>query len=192
MLRLGDIIFSLDILEKKFCCDLPACMGHCCLYGDSGAPLSADEVKILDTIWPVVKPYMNIYGIRAVDELGTSVSDFENENVTPLVDNRECAYSIQEEGIYTCAIEKAWKDGKIEFRKPLSCHLFPARVKHFGSFTAVNYQELQVCAPAREKGEGKGVYLHEFLREPLERALGKHVYPELAAAALELKKRGKK
>jgi hypothetical protein len=188
MLRIADTIFSFDVLEKKFSCDLPQCLGNCCRYGDSGAPLSLDEVKVLDEIWPVVKPYMRNEGIKAVENYGTSAKDFENENVTPLINNEECAYAILENNIFMCSIEKAWADGKIAFRKPLSCHLFPVRIKQFSGFRAVNYQELQICSAARDKGSREGVYVYEFLKEPLIRAIGEEVYSELCIAAVELKK----
>jgi hypothetical protein len=188
MLRIADTIFSFDVLEKKFSCDLPQCLGNCCRYGDSGAPLSLDEVKVLDEIWPVVKPYMRNEGIKAVENYGTSVKDFENENVTPLINNEECAFAILENNVFICSIEKAWADGKIVLRKPLSCHLFPVRIKQFSGFRAVNYQELQICSAARDKGSREGVYVYEFLKEPLIRAIGEEVYSELCIAAVELKK----
>ncbi len=189
MLRISDTIFSPDILEKKFCCDLKACLGSCCRYGDSGAPLSEPETKILDGIWADVKPYLRPEGIAAIESKGRSTKDFENDWVTPLIGNEECAYTILHDGIYMCGIEKAWHDRKISFRKPLSCHLFPARIKYYSNFTAVNYQEIPICSPALKKGRKDGIYLYEFLREPLIRALGKEQYDELCIAASELKKR---
>lgn len=191
MLRIDDTIFSLDLLEKKFICDLPKCFGNCCRYGDSGAPLLKEEVDILEDILPEIKPYLNQEGTDVIENVGTSVTDFENEKVTPLVNNEECAYSIIKDNIFMCAIEKAWIDGKIDFRKPLSCHLFPVRVKQFPSFRAVNYQEISICSAARKSGNEKGVYVYEFLKEPLIRAFGENVYSELCIAATELRKQGK-
>lgn len=188
MLRIDDTIFSLDILEKKFCCDLPECMGNCCRYGDSGAPLSNNEVHILDNIWMEVKPYLRIQGIAAIEEKGRSVIDFENDIVTPLIGNEECAYSIMDDNILMCGIEKAWSEGKTSFRKPLSCHLFPARIKYYADFVAVNYEELAICSPARNRGAAEGVYVYEFLKEPLIMALGENIYKELCIAAEELRK----
>ncbi|MDQ1297384.1 MAG: hypothetical protein QG611_1366 [Bacteroidota bacterium] len=186
MLRIGDTIFSFDVLEKKFICDLPDCLGSCCRYGDSGAPLSDSEVQILDEIWPVVKEYLRPEGVRVIEESGTSINDFENEKVTPLINNEECAYTIIKDNIYMCAIEKAWTDGKISFQKPLSCHLFPVRIKHYSDFRTVNYQELAICSAACEKGNEESVYVYEFLKEPLIRALGEDIYNELCIAAKEL------
>ena len=188
MLRIDDTIFSLDILEKKFCCDLPACQGNCCRYGDSGAPLADQEVAILDRIWLEVKPYLRPEGIAAIEKKGCSMKDFENDNVTPLIGDAECAYTIIKDGILLCGIEKAWSEGKISFQKPLSCHLFPVRVKNYSEFKAVNYVELAICSPARRSGEGKGLYVYEFLREPLIRAIGNEMYDDLCIAAEELRK----
>jgi len=185
MLRIGDTIFSLDILEKKFRCDLPQCLGNCCRYGDSGAPLTEEETDILDKIWPEVKFYLRSEGISVIEREGTSTTDFENDKVTPLIGNAECAYTILEENIFMCGIEKAWAEGKISFKKPLSCHLFPARIKNYTGFRAVNYQELSICHPAVECGRRETVYVYEFLKDPLIRALGEETYNELCIAAEE-------
>ncbi|MCX6333268.1 MAG: DUF3109 family protein [Bacteroidia bacterium] len=189
MLRIGNVIFSLDILEKKFVCDLSDCHGRCCRDGDSGAPLSDEEVAVLDEIWPVVKEYLRPEGIMAVEAQGTSTTDFENDKITPLISNAECAYTMIENGIYRCGIEKAWAEEKISFQKPLSCHLFPVRMKKFTGFLAVNYQELPICSGARRRGTDEGVYVYEFLKEPLIRAVGEKVYSELCIAAKELRMR---
>jgi hypothetical protein len=188
MLRIGDTIFSFDILEKKFRCNLPLCLGNCCRYGDSGAPLSAAEAHILDDIWTEVRPYLRPEGVASIEEKGRSITDFENERVTPLIGNEECAYTIVKDSILMCGIEKAWTDGKIEFRKPLSCHLFPVRIKYYSDFRAVNYEELAICSAARQAGVSEGIYVYEFLREPLIRALGDELYKDLCIAATKLRK----
>jgi hypothetical protein len=188
MFRIGDTIFSLDVLEKKFKCDLPQCLGNCCRYGDSGAPISNAEVRILDEIWPFVRNYIRTEGISIIEKVGTSIIDFENERVTPLIGNEECAYTVIDRDILKCGIEKAWDDGKISFRKPLSCHLFPVRIKHFSDFKAVNYQELAICSSAHETGGSEGIYVYEFLKEPLIRALGEKMYGEICIAAKEINK----
>ena len=188
MLRIDDTIFSFDILEKKFRCNLPLCYGNCCLYGDSGAPLSVSETLILEEIWPEVKPYLRPEGVAAIEENGTSIVDFENDKVTPLIEKKECAYTVIKDNIFMCGIEQAWSDGKIEFRKPLSCHLFPVRIKYYSDFRAVNYEELAICSTARNSGLEESIYVYEFLKEPLIRALGEELYKELCIAAVELRK----
>jgi hypothetical protein len=188
MLRIGDTIFSFDILEKRFKCNLPECLGNCCRYGDSGAPLMESEVIILHEIWSKIKPYLRPEGIKVIEKKGTSTADAEYEFVTPLIGKEECAYTILDGNIFMCGIEKAWSEGKINFRKPLSCHLFPVRIKQFSDFRAVNYEEWSVCSSACDKGREEGVYIYEFLKEPLIRALGEETYKELCIAATELRK----
>ncbi len=188
MLRIDDIIFSFDLLEKKFRCNLPICLGNCCRYGDSGAPLSEEETRILEDIFEEIRPFMRPEGIAAVEEQGTGILDADNDMVTPLIDNEECAYTVLSDNIFMCGIEKAWSAGRISFQKPLSCHLFPARVKYYSDFIAVNYTELDMCAPALEKGIADGIYVYEFLKGPLIRAFGKKVYNELCTAAEELRR----
>jgi Protein of unknown function (DUF3109) len=188
MLRIKNTIFSFDILEKKFRCNLPACLGNCCRYGDSGAPLSDEEAHLLEDIYDKILLYLRPEGIETIAEKGTSVTDFENEQVTPLIGNEECAYTNKDGEIFLCAIEQAWSDGKISFRKPVSCHLFPVRIKNYSDFRAVNYEELAICSPARSLGEKDSIYVYEFLKEPLTRALGEELYNELCIAATELRK----
>ena len=188
MLRINDTIFSFDVLEKKFRCNLPKCFGNCCRYGDSGAPLSAEEAIILEEIVDKVRPYLLPQGNAAINEKGTSVTDFENEKVTPLIGNEECAYTNKQGDIFLCGIEQAWADGKISLRKPLSCHLFPIRIKYYSDFRAVNYEELAICSPARVAGEREGIFVYEFLKEPLIGALGADLYKELCIAAKILRK----
>ncbi len=192
MLRIDDTIFSFDLLEKKFVCDLPECLGSCCRYGDAGAPLSKEEAAILEEIYPVIKPMLRCQGIEAIESQGTSTVDTDADLVTPLIENRECAYALIENGIYSCAIEKALGEGRIPFKKPLSCHLFPARLKYFSDFRAVNYTELPLCSAARRKGQSEGVYVYQFLKEPLIRAFGESMYTELCIAAEEIRKSRKR
>jgi len=188
MLRIDDTIFSFDILEKKFRCNLPECLGSCCRYGDSGAPLTANEAHVLEDIWTLVKPYLRPEGVAAIEEKGRSVTDFENDRVTPLIGNEECAYTILKDNVFMCGIEQAWSEGEISFRKPLSCHLFPVRIKYYSDFKAVNYEELAICSAARKSGDAEGIYVYEFLKEPLIRALGEDLYKDLCIAATELRK----
>ncbi len=187
MLQIDDIIFSLDIIEKKFSCDLEHCRGTCCRYGDSGAPLTDGEVEILKEIWPDLNPFLRRDGIAAIEEQGTSITDSDNDNVTPLINNMDCAYTVFKGKTLMCGIEKAWSQGKINFRKPLSCHLFPIRVKQFSGFRAVNYETLSICSGGREKGKKDGRYLYEFLKEPLIRAFGEKKYEELTIAAEQIR-----
>ena len=142
----------------------------------------------MNEIWPEVKLFIRPEGISVIEAQGTSVTDFENERVTPLIGNEECAYTILKDNVFMCGIEKAWNEGRISFQKPVSCHLFPIRVKQYSVFRAVNYQELSICRSARECGFAEGVPVFEFLRGPLTRVFGEEMYEDLCVAARELKK----
>ena len=140
-----DCIISDNLAEFRFCCDLSQCKGACCVEGDCGAPLDKEEIQILERIYPVVKQYMTVEGIEAVERDGVSSLDVDKLPCTPLVNNRECAYAIVENGLTLCAIEKAYRDGKIDYPKPISCHLYPVRIEDYGDFKAVNYHEWDIC-----------------------------------------------
>lgn len=186
MIQIGNVLVSFDVFEKKFCCDLSRCKGVCCIEGDSGAPLEKNEKKKIERNYPDIKTYMKPEGINAVDRLGFSVLDRDGDLVTPLIDNRECAYAIEENGVCWCAIEKAWTEGKSDFRKPQSCHLYPIRIKKYPEFEALNYNKWDICACARQKGEQEGVPLYRFLKEALIAKYGEEWYEQLEYAANEI------
>jgi len=188
MLQIDDTIVSLAIIEKKFSCDLKACKGSCCRYGDTGAPLTAEEAATLERIWPELWPYLRPEGIRAIEAQGTSLKDIEGELVTPLVNNEECAFAVMEDGIFRCGIETAFNAGAVDFRKPLSCHLFPVRVRQYSSFKAVNYEDWAICRPGVTAGVKQNSPLWAYLREPLVRAFGKEWYDKLRWSAEEYSK----
>ena len=183
MIQVQDKIISLDIFEKHFVCDLNACKGACCVEGDSGAPLTKEEEKILDDIYERVKLYMGEEGITEVENQGTAVFDSEGDLTTTLVNNRECAFVVEEKGINLCSIEKAFLEGKTDFKKPISCHLFPIRIKEYHDFDAINYEEIKICKPACECGSKLEIPVYAFLKEPLIRKYGKTWYNELLEAA---------
>ena len=183
MLIVKESIVSDDIAERRFCCDLVQCKGRCCIEGDYGAPLLEEEIPVLQRILPAVKPYMTEAGRAVVAEQGVSTLDNAAEPCTPLVNNRECAYvAWTPDGTALCAIEQAFRDGKTDFMKPVSCHLYPIRVDEYGEFTAVNYHQWDVCRCAVAKGEECGVPLYQYLREPLIRRFGQDWYDELLEA----------
>jgi hypothetical protein len=188
MLQIENTLISLDIFEKKFVCNLAACKGACCVEGDSGAPLEAEETATLEQIYPIVKNYMTPEGIETIEKSGKWVLDFEGDRVTPLNNNKECAYTYRDDkGIVFCAIEKAYLEGKITFQKPISCHLYPIRIKKLTHYDAVNYESNKLCMPARVNGEKLGVPLYQFVKTPLIRKYGKEWYEQLEIAANELK-----
>jgi hypothetical protein len=187
MLQIDRAIISFDVLEKKFVCDLSACKGACCVEGDSGAPLEDNETKIIEEIYPVVEKYMTEEGKMAVAEQGKWIVDYDGDKVTPLVKNKECAYTYRsKEGIVLCAIEKAFLEKEIDFQKPISCHLYPIRIKSYKEFDAVNYQANQLCVAACVNGEKLGVPVYKFVKTPLIRKYGEEWYKQLEIAVKEL------
>ncbi len=185
MLSIQDTLISEDLLEKDFVCDLSKCKGACCVEGDAGAPLEDPEVKILAKIYEDVKPFLREEGIRSIEEQGTAVIDeSDGEPVTPLVKGKECAYVIfDEKGVTKCGIEKAWEAGATDFRKPVSCHLFPVRISKYEGYDAVNYQKIEVCAPACELGKSLEVPVYKFVKDALVRKYGPDWYEELDEVA---------
>ena len=187
MLQIDDKIISLDILEKNFVCHLEKCKGYCCVHGASGAPLDKGEGAILREVFPDVKPFLSREGIEAIEKQGISVIDSDGDEVTPLINGKECAFVIFEKGIAKCGIEKAFLAGKSKFRKPVSCHLYPIRVKHYSGFYALNYDHWDLCDPARILGDEKKVTIFEFVEQALVRKFGENFHKELTVAAKELK-----
>ena len=189
MIQIDDKLISEDLFSEEFVCNLAKCKGICCVEGDAGAPLDEDETKILDEIYPKIKPYLRPEGIQAIEEQGTYTLDFEGDLVTPLVNNAECAYVICDEKGYTkCAIEKAYEDGVIDWQKPISCHLYPIRITEYSNFSAINYHEWDICSDACTLGKELGVKVYQFLKKPLIRKYGEEFYQTLSEAAEEWEK----
>lgn len=190
MIQVEDKIISFDVFEKQFVCDLSACKGACCVEGDAGAPLTDQELEVMADIYETVKPYMREEGIAEVEKQGLYVVDADGDNTTPLVNNAECAFvTFEDDGIAKCTIEQAFNDGKIDFKKPISCHLFPIRIKEYRDFDAVNYEAIKICKPACACGEKLEVPVFRFLKEPLIRLYGADWYEQLCIASDLLKKR---
>ncbi|MDD2984403.1 MAG: DUF3109 family protein [Crocinitomicaceae bacterium] len=187
MIEIDDKVISLEIFSKKFVCDLNACKGACCIEGDSGAPITAEEVSVLEEDLEKIKPFMRPEGIAAVEETGVFYMDWDNEMVTTLVNEKECAFVFfDEKGITKCAIEQAHKAGVTDFKKPISCHLYPIRTAKFPEFEALNYNEWSICSPACTLGEALSVKVYQFLKEPLIRAYGEAFYKELEEVDAEI------
>lgn len=189
LIEVDDKVVSTQIFERKFVCDLNACKGACCIEGDAGAPLTLEEVSIIEDVLDEIKPYMRKEGIAAVETQGVFYMDQDNEPVTTLVNGGECAFVFfDEKGITKCSIEQAYNEGKIDFKKPVSCHLYPIRVKQFNEFQALNYDVWSICTPACACGEKLDVPVYRFLKEPLIRAFGEAFFKELEIVDEEMKK----
>lgn len=187
MIQIDDTLISELLLEKRFVCDLNACKGACCIEGDAGAPLEDEELEILDEIYDEVKPFLRPEGISALETEGLYTVDVDGEYVTTLVEGKECAYTIfDDKGIAKCGIEEAWNQGKVDFRKPISCHLYPVRIGRLHDMLAVNYSKWQICEPACECGSKLDVKVYRFLKEALTRKFGPEWYAALESVDHEL------
>ena len=188
MLQINDTVISLDLLDEKFVCDLASCKGACCIEGDAGAPLETNEIKIIEELLPVIWDDLTEKSKEVIRNQGVSYIDDDGEPVTSIVNGAECVFTYTDEkGICKCAIEKAYREGKTDFHKPISCHLYPVRLQKYNEFTAVNYQRWQICNCARALGKNLKVPVYKFLKEPLVRRFGADWYAELEIAAQELK-----
>ena len=180
LFELDDKIVSTEIFSRKFVCDLNACKGACCIEGDGGAPLELDEIENIQTHLETVKKYMRAEGIEAINTNGIHYKDSDGDAVTTLVNNQECAFVFfDEKNIAKCSIEHAYKNGDINFNKPLSCHLYPIRIKKFNDYSAINYETWDICKPACSCGEKLDVPVYRFLKEPLVRAFGEDFFNAL-------------
>ncbi len=180
MFQLGKTIVSEDIIEKEFVCNLSACKGACCIEGEAGAPLEKDETLILDEIYSKVKPFLRQEGIKAIEDQGKWVTSDFGELETPLINDAECAYVIFDaKGTALCAIEEAYNKGLVDWKKPISCHLYPVRVKDYSEFAAVNYHKWEICDDACSLGKELQVPVYKFVKEALIRKFGQHWYDGL-------------
>jgi hypothetical protein len=186
MIEIGNALVSFDVLQKKFCCDLQICKGACCVHGDAGAPLTIEEAGDLEDYLDELSPYITGEGLLSIIELGAFVRDTDGEIVTPLINNKECAFTVFENGIAFCAIEKAHNDQVVPFNKPVSCHLYPIRIKALDDYDAVNYDIWDICNCARDKGGKENIPVYVFVKEALIRKYGQEWFEQLDYAAKNL------
>lgn len=184
MFQLGKTIISEEIIENDFICNLSACKGACCIQGDAGAPLDKKETEMLEKLYPKIKPYLRKEGVSAIEEQGTYTTSEDGEYETPLINRKDCAYVIfDEKKIALCAIEEAYNHGDISFKKPVSCHLYPIRIKDYSEFSAVNYHKWQVCHDACTLGKEMQIPVYKFVKQALIRKFGEKWYLELEELA---------
>lgn len=183
MLQIGTVLASLDIVQRFFCCNLDKCLGECCIEGDAGAPITTEEYDKLKEILPIVWDDLLPAAQAVVEQQGVGYVDSEGDLVTSIVDGRNCVFTCYgPNGLCQCAIEKAFREGKTDFQKPVSCHLYPARVTDYPTFSAINYHRWKICKAAETLGRQKGIRLYQFLEAPLTRRFGKDWYDEFKTA----------
>ena len=189
MIVIDNILISDDVVEKQFVCDLSKCKGGCCEDGDAGAPLENKELKVIDEVYEKVKPYLTEPAIAEIEKKGRYVYDKEFGWVTPTLpsDNEICVYAYREQnGLIKCAFEQAFYDGIIDWKKPISCHLYPIITKpgKHGDYERVNYSPREkMCSPACKLGEELKIPVYQFLKEPLTRKFGSAFYETLDTIA---------
>ena len=190
MIAVGGVLLSDEVIEENFVCDLLKCKGGCCVDGDCGAPLTKEETKTIAKIYQKIKSYLSAEDIAEVEKQGTHVMDDEYGYVTPTINGGICVYAYTDElGIVKCAIEKAYNDGVVDFKKPISCHLYPIRIKQLPGYEAVNYEPRPtLCRPACKQGNKLKVPVYKFLKEPIIRKFGEDFYKELDAVAIQYRK----
>ena len=190
MIAIDNVLLSDDVIEAQFVCDLERCKGGCCVDGDCGAPLTEEEAKIIAEILPIVKPYLPQEYIAEIEKQGTHVIDEEHGLVTPTVNGGICVYAFTDAlGVVKCGIEAAHRDGLIDFKKPISCHLFPIRIDTSAEYELVNYEPRKtLCRPACKLGKKLEVPVYQFLKEPIIRKYGEPFYEALHAVAEYRKK----
>jgi hypothetical protein len=179
MIIVDDTCISDDIADKYFVCNIEKCKGACCVEGHLGAPLEEEELTILSDIYDKVEPYLTEEGKKTIEKEGLYIEDYEGDYSTPTINGRECAYANYENGKLYCGIEKAYLEGKITYRKPISCHLYPIRITKYDQYDAINYDRWHICNDACSFGEKLGVPLYKFLKEPLIRKYGEVWYRQL-------------
>ena len=191
MIAIDNILVSDQVVEEQFICDLTKCKGGCCEDGDAGAPLEADELPLLNQFYHLVKPYMTAEGVKEIEKSGKYVYDQEFGWVTPTIKSEICAYGYKDQqGIVKCAIEQAYNDGKISWKKPISCHLFPIRLNKSkdGLTEFVNYEPREdLCSAACKLGKKLKVPAYIFLKEAIIRKYGDEFYESLDATARYMK-----
>lgn len=189
MIAIENVLVSDAVVEAQFVCDLMKCKGGCCEDGDAGAPLEKEELQILNDIYEIVKPYLTNEGIRWIEKYGRYQYDKEFGWVTPTIEGKMCVYGIKDTyGIIKCGIEQAYRDGKIGFKKPISCHLYPviADKGRKDAFGRVNYEPREtLCSPACVQGKKLKIPVYQFLKEPIIRKFGEGFYNALEKAAFE-------
>ncbi len=184
MLQIQNTLVSLDFIEHFFLCDLNECRGECCIEGDAGAPITEEELKTLKRLLPIVWDDLTPAAKQIIKEQGVAYIDEDGDLVTSIVNGKDCVFTTYEKnGMCLCAIEKAFREGKSDFYKPISCHLYPARLSEYSDFIAINYHRWKICRCAELLGKKKNIRIYQFLKEPLIRRFGKEWYDELCFVA---------
>ena len=191
ILQVGNVLVSPDVLTEFFCCDYEKCKGACCIEGNAGAPVSLDEIGEIEDSLDAVWGDLSASAQSVIDRQGVAYSDPEGELVTSIVHGKDCVFTCYEGESCLCALEKACREGRSKFQKPISCALYPIRAKQFSNGSVgLNYHRWDICRDAVEKGRRLNLRVYEFLREPLVRRFGQKWYDELCQLVSDLREQG--
>ena len=191
ILQVGNVLVSPDVLTEFFCCDYEKCKGACCIEGNAGAPVSLDEIGEIEDSLDAVWGDLSASAQSVIDRQGVAYSDPEGELVTSIVHGKDCVFTCYEGESCLCALEKACREGRSKFQKPISCALYPIRAKQFSNGSVgLNYHRWDICRDAVEKGRQLNLRVYEFLREPLLRRFGQQWYDELCQLVSDLREQG--
>lgn len=191
ILQVGDVLLSPEILTERFCCDYEKCRGICCVEGNAGAPVTLEEIGEIEDVLDDVWPDLSAQAQSVIDRQGVAYSDPEGDLVTSIVGGKDCVFTCYDGSNCLCALERAFRQGRTHFCKPISCSLYPIRAKRFGDGSVgLNYHRWAICRDAVRKGEEFDIPVYKFLREPLIRCFGEAWYKELEALADELRSQG--
>lgn len=178
IISVDEVLVRTEVLQTKFECDLQICKGACCtVESEYGAPLRDEEIDKIGEILDIVKEYLSDRNCKEIDSNGF-YHIRQNEPMTTSINNKDCVFVYFEEDIARCAIEKAYLDGRVDFKKPISCHLFPIRISHFGN-DVLRYEKFSECGPALEKGKTTDSTIAEFCKDSLIRLYGNNWYSSL-------------
>src|SRR5574344_2344351 len=189
MIQIQDVIVSFDVLTKEFCCDLAACKGACCIDGDAGAPVTKDEIAAIEELLPIIWEELSPQAKQVIKNQGISYADPEGETVISIVNGKDCVFTCHDEKGYCYgSIDRAFRQGRCQFVKPVPCNLYPIRVKKLGDGWGLNYNRWDVCHAAVLKGQKEHLPLYKYLKEPLIRRFGEEWYNELEITVSEMKR----
>jgi hypothetical protein len=184
MIIVENVLLSEQILDKKFVCHLDKCKGACCIEGDAGAPLDRADITSIEARLEKIKPFMNVEAQKKLEENSFFTHDPDGDLVTECLDDGACIFVTYNEWGHTqCAIEQAYKAGEIDYKKPMSCHLYPIRAKKYGAYIAMNYHDWDICSAACVQGVELQVPVYVFLKEALTRKMGAKWYDTLVELA---------
>lgn len=189
MFNVGNVIISEDVALSKFACDLPRCKGACCVVGNAGAPVSKDEIPVLHKLYRKLKGELRPEAVEVAEKDGVVIGNEQKGYELACVGDAECIFvKYDENEVAYCAIQKAYMEGRVDWEKPISCHLFPVRIKKIAGFEYMNFEYVaDLCSAACAKGKKEGVYLADFLKRPLERRYGADWYGDFLERCAEVR-----